>query len=117
MIIPLTIIPLTLPSFSLSCSWQLTRHDSNPALTRLHPQSQTWAKLRFDPIDDPQTGQPFDLLACLRLSPILDLPLLLGPERVPVRLVAFGNMYLWNRLKRCPFCNERIQAAASVVSL
>src|ERR1022692_603301 len=51
MIIPLTIIPLTLPSFSLSCSWQLTRHDSNPALTRLHPQSQTWAKLRFDPID------------------------------------------------------------------
>ena len=37
---------------------------------------------------DPQTGQPFALLARLRLSPILDLPLLLGPERVPVRLVA-----------------------------
>jgi hypothetical protein len=37
---------------------------------------------------DPQTGQLFDLAAHLRLSPTLDLPLLLGPERAPVRLVA-----------------------------
>jgi hypothetical protein len=37
---------------------------------------------------DPQTGQPFDLSARVRLSPVLDLPLWLGPERVPVRLVA-----------------------------
>ncbi len=51
MIIHLTIIPLTLPSFSLCCSRQLTRHDSNPALTRLPPQSQIWAKLQFDPFD------------------------------------------------------------------
>ncbi len=56
MIIHLTIIPLTFRAFSLSCSWQLTRPDSNPALTRLHPQSQTWAKLRFDAFDDPYLG-------------------------------------------------------------
>jgi len=37
---------------------------------------------------DPRTGQPFDLLARLRTSRALDLTLLLGPERVPVRLVA-----------------------------
>lgn len=37
---------------------------------------------------DPQTGQPFDLPARLRLSPVLDFQLLLGTERVPVRLVA-----------------------------
>lgn len=36
----------------------------------------------------PQTGQPFDLLARLRTNPVLDLTLWLGPERVPVRLVA-----------------------------
>jgi hypothetical protein len=39
-------------------------------------------------LHDPLTGQPFDLAAHLRTSPVLDLPLLLGPERVPVRLVA-----------------------------
>ena len=37
---------------------------------------------------DPQTGEVFDLLARLRTSRTLDLPLLLGAERVPVRLVA-----------------------------
>jgi Transposase DDE domain len=37
---------------------------------------------------DPQTSQPFPLSDRLRLSPSLDLPLLLGPERAPVRLVA-----------------------------
>ena len=37
---------------------------------------------------DPQTGQPFDLPARLRISPVLDFQLLLGTERVPVRLVA-----------------------------
>ena len=37
---------------------------------------------------DPQTGEVFDLLARLRISHSLDLPLLLGTERAPVRLVA-----------------------------
>jgi len=37
---------------------------------------------------DPQTGEVFDLLARLRTCRRLDLPLLLGTERVPVRLVA-----------------------------
>ena len=37
---------------------------------------------------DPQTGQPFDLHARLRATPVLDLQLLLGADRVPVRLVA-----------------------------
>jgi hypothetical protein len=37
---------------------------------------------------DPQTGEVFDLLARLRISRSLDLPLLLGTECVPVRLVA-----------------------------
>ena len=37
---------------------------------------------------DPQTGEAFALLARLRISHSLDLPLLLGTERVPVRLVA-----------------------------
>ncbi len=37
---------------------------------------------------DPQTGQVFDLSARLRISQTLDLSLLLGPERVPVRVVA-----------------------------
>jgi hypothetical protein len=37
---------------------------------------------------DPLTGQPFDLHARLRTTAVLDLPLLLGAERVLVRLVA-----------------------------
>jgi hypothetical protein len=30
---------------------QLTRHDPNPVLTRLHPQTRKWAKQRFHPFD------------------------------------------------------------------
>jgi hypothetical protein len=37
---------------------------------------------------DPQTGQPLDLAARLRTTPHLDLQVLAGAERVPLRLVA-----------------------------
>lgn len=37
---------------------------------------------------DPQTDQPLDLAALLKNSGSLDMDVLLGPERVPVRLVA-----------------------------
>src|ERR1035441_8007598 len=53
-------LPIRIHSFDLlqavmDRSWildsQLTRHDPNPVLTRLHPQTRKWAKQRFDPFD------------------------------------------------------------------